>query len=155
MVEIVGDYWEHAFGGTYDALVCTTNMEVKNNGRLVMGAGIAKQFRDHFHDLDHIWGQRIKEGRSLNGVMVTRPDVFGFGAIGSLVACPTKIDWRKPSPLDLIVSSSLSLYYVSQMLGWKKVLMTKLGCSNGGQDWSKIKKRIEFLDDRFYVIDKE
>lgn len=64
MIEIQGDFWDEniRLDHTYDAICCTTNQVVKSNGRLVMGAGIARQFRDVYNGLDLEWGNRLSNG---------------------------------------------------------------------------------------------
>lgn len=157
MIEIIGNYWDAAKGDSprYDALVCTTNMCVKNNGRLVMGAGIAKEFRDTFHDLDLAWGQRIKNNVHDHGFMSTYVNIsLGGLRLLHLVAFPTKDHWKNDSKIDRIVVSALTLKNVTNILGWENVLMTRPGCGHGNLNWSEVKTHIPFLDDRFTVIDK-
>jgi hypothetical protein len=38
--------------------------------------------------------------------------------------------------------------------GFKKVWMVRPGCSNGRLKWENVKPVIEFLDDRFIVVEK-
>ena len=45
---------------SFDAICFTSNGIVKKDGRLVMGAGVAKAFRDHFKDLDLAAGNAVK-----------------------------------------------------------------------------------------------
>lgn len=157
MIEIIGDYWEEAKKDNprYDAIVCTTNMIVKNNGRLVMGAGIAKSFRDRFPELDLSWGSRIRDGIHDNGFMVSSAHIsLGGTRFLHFVAFPTKKDWKNDSDIDLIKLSALTLDLVATIMGWRHVLMTRPGCGMGGLDWGFVKKQIDFLDDRFKVINK-
>ena len=51
MLEVQNDFWQEIEDNSYDAICCTTNKIVKNNGELVMGAGIAKQFKAKYPDL--------------------------------------------------------------------------------------------------------
>lgn len=157
MLEITGDYWDEAKGDSprYDALVCTTNKMVKRNGCLVMGAGIARDFRDRFRDIDLNWGSRLSRGVHENGFMVTQL-VTSLGGKRSLnlVAFPTKEHWKNDSIIDLIKLSALTLQNTGNIMGWRNVLMTRPGCGMGGLSWSWVRTEISFLDDRFKVIGK-
>lgn len=155
MVEITGHYWDEVTKDhpRYNAIVCTTNMVVKNNGGLVMGAGIAKDFRDRFKDLDLEWGRRIKYGIHDGGFMVTTINSsIGGTRLISLVAFPTKKDWKLDSDLDLIRCSALTLENTATIMGWEHILMTRPGCGCGGLEWDVVKKSISHLDNRFKVI---
>jgi len=155
MLELVGDYWDEVKKDNprYEAIVCTTNKIVKNNGRLVMGAGIAKDFRDRFTDIDLEWGDRTRSKCYDHGVMVTTIQTsLGGTRVLHLVAMPTKINWKDNSDIDLIKCSCLTIENLANIMGWKHILMTRPGCGHGGLDWSVVKHHIDFLDNRFKVI---
>ena len=44
-----------------DAICFTSNGIVKKDGKLIMGAGVAKQFRDRFFGLDQESGALVKK----------------------------------------------------------------------------------------------
>jgi hypothetical protein len=118
-----------------------------------MGAGIAKDFRDKFRDIDMEWGRRIKYGVHDTGFMVsTINSSIGGSRLLSIVAFPTKKDWKLDSNLDLISCSALTLENTAKILGWEHILLTRPGCGNGGLDWSVVKQAISHLDNRFKVI---
>lgn len=149
MIEITGDFWSHLDQNRdiYDAICCTTNTVVKLNGELVMGAGIAKDFANEYSWLPKHWGERVKK-QTMPLVLVTlmkkRPH---------LVSIPTKIDWKQPSPLDLIWESITELSLLTEQLGWKKILLPRPGCKNGGLSWKEqVRPILLQLDDRFVVI---
>ncbi len=156
MIEITGDYWEEAKKDNprYDAFVCTTNMVVKKNGCLVMGAGIAKDFRDRFRNIDLDWGRRINDGLHINGFMVTTAHTsLGGKRIVDLVAFPTKQHWKNDASPELIKQSALTLARTADILGWKSILMTRPGCGLGNLDWTDVKRLLDpILDNRFRVI---
>lgn len=157
MIEIIGNYWDMAKGDNprFDALVCTTNKIVKKNGRLVMGAGIARDFRETFKDIDLRWGQRLKFGYHDNGFMVISMQTsFGGSRLLHLVAFPTKENWKNDSIIDLIKLSALTLKNTANIMGWRNVLMTRPGCGHGGLDWNFVREEIRFLDDRFRIINR-
>src|SRR5688572_2369776 len=156
MIEITGDYW-HEFWQGYDACCCTTNMVVKNSGELVMGAGIAKDFAERFKYLPSMWGKALSDlfKRKVEpGLLVDYGPVHHYP---SLVAFPTKYNYKDPSSTTLIQKSAQQLKILANALGWKNVLLTRPGCGLGGLNWeSEVKPMIsKILDDRFYVIHKE
>lgn len=168
MKEIVGDYWKEA--PDYKALVCTTNCVVKNYNQLVMGAGIAKDFKERFGYLPELWGYYQKDhnarmkSKYAAHVFATkhihketsREPIVEFIYNGWLIAFPTKLDWKNPSIYKLIECSAQQLLTVSNALNIDSVLMTRPGCGNGGLQWPKVKEILdEILDDRFVVINKE
>ena len=57
MKEIKGNFWDEC--EKYNALIVTTNGVLKNNGKLVMGKGIAKEFADMFPELQEILGDLL------------------------------------------------------------------------------------------------
>lgn len=156
MIEITGDIINEAYnafdrGKRYDAICCTTNMIVKNNGELVMGAGVAKRFKEKYPNLPRIWGERIKNREHMHGFIISSGFPSSF-----FVAFPTKRHWKDKSDIQLIKESTVYLLNATRMLGWKRVLLPRPGCSNGGLRWDEVKPHLEkYLDDRFYIITKE
>lgn len=140
MVEIKGNFWEQQ---NCDALVCTTNCIKKSNGELVMGAGIAKDFAIRYSFLPKLWGNQVGN-----------PHLMAYFHEGVyLIACPTKVHWKDPSPFNLVVESARQLQVFCKALNLKKVLLTRLGCGHGGLNWNEVKIALDrILDDRFCVI---
>lgn len=156
MLEEIGGFWERASKKDIDALVCTTNNVIKSNGALVMGRGIAAQFKESFPYLDLNWGtivDGLKEGGHEDyHILIDGPRKWHHNTI-YLVGLQTKREWMDPSPIDLIIESCQKLYRLTDIMNWSRVLMTQPGCGNGGLLWKDVKKKLKFLDDRFIVID--
>lgn len=163
MIEITGDFAKKA--DKYEALVCTTNKVVMSNDRLVMGAGIAKWFRDKYRDLDYIWGFQLQKNPQANVMCLEyKNDELDDGQW--LIALPTKTDWKKSSSYSLIETGLQELVVCVNALGIQSVLMTRPGCGNGGLDWEtfeclnpiyhpSIKILCQkHLDNRFTIINK-
>ena len=153
MIEIKGDFWEHEH--QWLGIVCTTNTTLKNNGELVMGAGIAKDFAIRIPILPKLWGDKVKSGHKT--VIVT--DMCGVDGNYEpmYIALPTKHDWKLPSPEELVIQSCKEMLFLINSiarleLGNGKILMTRPGCGNGGLKWENVKPKLNFLDDRFTVI---
>jgi len=131
-----------------DAVCVTTNGIIKANGRAVMGAGVAKSFRDAYPGCDEMLAKHIRR----NGHVVGAFMYFCEDSEGAVVSFPTKQHWKNPSDIRLIHASAMWLEGLADMLGWKNVWLPRPGCSNGGLDWADVKPVIEpFFDDRFTV----
>lgn len=129
----------------YDAICVTTNGVVKANGRLVMGAGVAKAFRDKFPGLDLELGRKVKEYGNIPFV------VYRQGT--AIVSFPTKHNWKHKSDIGLIINSARSLSKIASARFWTQIAIPAPGCGKGGLDWeTQVKPSIEaILDDRFTI----
>jgi hypothetical protein len=150
MIELTGDFFEIASRQQFvNVMVCTINLQVKKDGRLVMGAGIAKQFRDRFIDLDLRWGyQRNNKWPHL---------LFDWQKGVTLVGLPTKDDWRDKSDIDFVKFSLERLFQFVEYDRSEVVMMTRPGCGHGGLKWEDVKPIMTSIgyDDRFIVVHKE
>ena len=144
----------------FNAVVCTTNEVVKRNGELVMGAGIAKVFRDTFPILPFYWGeqltQRKKRGDGGHLMMAHCSNVSNYKLGPYLIAFPTKYNFKDKSSLPLIDASMVELRFLVNIMNFSSVLLPKPGCSNGGLSWEKevFPSIKDLLDERFTIIDK-
>jgi hypothetical protein len=156
IIEKTMGFWERANKGDIDAIVCTTNNVIKNDGSLVMGAGIALAFNKEFPYLAQRWGKVIEGmaegGHTDYGVVIDGPRSFGHNQI-YLVGVQTKRHWGDPSPIELVVESVSKLAYLADLLCWTRVICPAFGCSNGQLEWPEVEKKIKkILDDRFIII---
>lgn len=147
MKEIKGDILNEMFN--YDFVCVTTNGILRNNGYNVMGAGVAKAFRDKFRGIDKLVGQKIREkGNIVNCIM----EINGC----TVLTFPTKHHWKDKSDIKLIKQSAVQLMrYLN--ISDKNVLLPRPGCSNGGLNWERDVRPVleEILDDRVTIISKE
>lgn len=143
MNEIVGNFWD--VYKNYDAIVVTTNGILKQDGSLVMGAGIAKDFAIKFPDVPASFGRLVKKyGNRCYILLAHSPAIISF---------PTKHHWKDPSDPDLIKSSAELLSTLVEVNNFKKALLPRPGCGMGGLSWSDVKPVLsEFLDERFDII---
>lgn len=143
--EIKGDIFAQSDA---DAICVTTNGIVKANGELVMGKGVAEAFKKKYPLLPLKAGLGVKKHG--NHVQYFLDDLFGNTRI---VCFPTKEDWRDSSPMWLIERSAKELVALADQKNWKKIVLTRPGCGNGGLKWEDVKAvLIPILDERFYVI---
>lgn len=141
MIEIVGDIWSSSI--QYKCV--TTNGVLRNNGELVMGAGIALQAKQRFPELPARLGKNV----SMFG---NKP--FIFHDIG-IISFPTKHHWKDKSDIGLIRQSAEHIVGFVKALSIKEVALTRCGCGLGGLVWSNVKSVLEpILDDRFKVYNE-
>lgn len=144
MIEVKSDFWKEALDA--DALVCTINGVVMSNGRLVMGAGIAKQFRDFYPNLDLFWGKQRRK----------YPEGLLTSKLGqqTLIGLPTKTDWKKPSDLNFVAHNLKLLLDYINVNNFIKVVMTRPGCGNGGLEWGQVKPLMQEFGNNVFVVGK-
>lgn len=144
--EIQEDFW--SVYKEYDALVCPTNGIVKTNGELVMGGGLALQFKQKFPYIPFVWGQYVKEwGNKLCKYSHTGDD------LPALVSFPSKQHWKDKSDIGLIARSAAELVECADYQGYERVLVPRVGCGLGGLTWAQVLPVLDkHLDERFTII---
>ena len=142
--------------------VCPINTTIRYNGKLVMGAGIAKLFNNAFPGLDTIFGSQISQ--LFNGSKtieeshrerLRRIPIYAFYGRGRffIYGLITKTDWKEKSDEYLVLDSVRDMdRYIVSYHGNKPVYMPKPGCGLGGLDWNKLKEKLNFLDDRYIIL---
>lgn len=152
MLEIRGDILSNQILHKADAICFTSNGILRQNGRLVMGAGVAKAFRDYFRDLDLSAGKAVNRAGNICQIILEVSPIQ-LDKVVSIVAFPTKHDWRDNSDPVLIRQSAKQLRELANLNSWKQVYLPRPGCRNGKLSWRDIKPVLEeILDDRFYCI---
>lgn len=147
MKEIQGDFWIHA--SNFQAICVTTNgVVIQKRGvpELVMGAGLAKQFKNVYPHLPRILGDFVQEeGNIPNLVKVRGPDILSF---------PTKDHYRDPSPIKLVQKSAELIVDLINQEEYDRILSVRPGCGLGGLAWDEIKPVLQKAgwDDRFTII---
>jgi hypothetical protein len=136
-----------------DAICVTTNGVVKHNGELVMGAGIAKVFRDKFPGLAVTLGRFVKQYGNVVCFVSDYDNKLDTGDY-NVISFPTKHDWKDKSIIQLIQVSARGLVETADLYDLEKVILTRPGCGLGGLNWeTQVKPAIkDILDDRFYII---
>lgn len=148
MIEIKANFWDVYKG--FDAIVCPTNGVIKKNGELVMGGGLAKQFKEKFPYVPFAWGQMVEE--SGNHICLYEHDE----GLPDLLSFPSKNHWRDQSDPVLIRRSTEELVSLTDQKEYAKVLVPRVGCGLGGLTWAKVRPIMASrLDDRFTIITNE
>lgn len=128
---------------TQGSLWCfTANSVIKNNGCLVMGAGIAKTAAEMQPALPGYFGTKI-QNLSDFGLCVHVPS--------GIAAFQTKRDWKNGSDLELIKMSAQRLmeYLDTNQDGFKKADLAFPGIGHGGLDKADVAAVLEpILDQR-------
>jgi hypothetical protein len=140
-------------GRVCSSIVITTNGTVKNDGRAVMGRGVARTARDRWKDIDSRLGAFIR-------AMGNNVHVLGrrkwHGHRYYVVSFPVKHSWWEDADLKLIRKSAEQLVSLADERGWRLIAMPRPGCGNGKLKWSRVKKKVEdILDDRFIIVNNE
>ena len=150
MKEVKGDILSRSIINQADAVCFTSNGIIKNNGRLVMGAGVAKVFKDTFEKLDWTAAYHVRNSGNICQV------IDGFASENGnvdIIAFPTKRHWKDDSDLGLILRSARQLVSIANMRNYQRVYLPRPGCRNGRLDWKDVRPKLEeILDDRFYII---
>lgn len=146
MREYQGDIWQFRQPG--DWVCVTTNTEIKKNGQLVMGKGIAFE--------------AAKRYPMLASALAFRQRQFGYQIevidnldINKIISFPTKIFWRSKSDINLILRSTIQLVDAATRIKGR-ILLPRPGCSNGGLEWLEVKPLLEnyLTDNRFIIFSK-
>ena len=126
------------------APVCiTTNGIIKNNGDLVMGAGIALQAKQRFPSVPGTLADMVK----------THGNRAFYLPVQNLFSFPTKHDWRDKSDINLIAQSCHDIVDITNQMGFKEVYLPRPGCANGQLSWDSVRVVIgQILDSRFTVV---
>jgi hypothetical protein len=133
-----------------DAICFCSNGIVRKNNALVMGAGVAKAFRDRFTGLDFSAGAAVRKNGNICQVICLEK---AFNNIFSIIAFPTKYHWKDSSDLRLIEKSARELMALVKEYGWSKVALPVPGCKCGGLSYKDVKPVIEpILDNRVVLV---
>jgi hypothetical protein len=143
MNEAIGDLWE----AKPQFIKCiTTNGDIKKNGELVMGRGVALQAKQKYPELPKLLGEHVKK----NG------NIAHYFEKYNIISFPTKIHWRDKANLNLIRHSCYQLNALLDGIN-KQAVLPRPGCNNGELNWEReVKPTISMiLIDKVWVITNE
>lgn len=147
---LTADLWD------CDGVLClTTNGFVKNNGRAVMGAGVARQAVLRVPGIDKELGRLIRRKGNICQRIAGPGCNVEFDR--SIVSFPVKVNWWEQASLDLIRRSAerLSEYLDHFIPG--DCYLPKPGCGNGGLTWPEVADTLEPVLGRhnnLYIVDR-
>lgn len=146
MKEVKASIWDKEWDGYWRVIPINTTL-YKDSKKLIMGAGLAKQARDKYENLDGLWGSYYDLKPKSQLVFYHTKRLIGF---------PTKIYWKYDSSLDLIENGLNELVDKASMQGYSdEIVCPRLGCGLGGLNWKKdVKPLVEkyFGDDDNFVV---
>lgn len=117
---VKGNIWDRY---QYNDVVCiTTNGIIRNNGKLVMGAGIALDASNKINGLDTTLGRLVKWYGNKPFYL---PDI-------NIMSFPTKYHWRDPSFLNLILLSAELIKEMVEFYEIPVIYSPIPGCGMGG-----------------------
>lgn len=146
MHEKTGDIWQLI--GIANAICITTNGIVKDNGALVMGAGIAKEALDMFPGIQFKLGEIVRKYGNI-------PAICGIKNGTRIVSFPTKNDFKDPSDIFLIKKSAQMIARITTDQNWGYVAIPRPGCGCGKLEWDDVKKILNpIFDNRFTIYSK-
>jgi len=121
----------------------TTNGIVKDNGELVMGAGVALEAKKQYPDLPKKLGQWVEKYG--NRPFLCRDE--------GIITFPTKQHYKHNSNVMLIRSSAEKIVAIADKYKLHSIVLPRPGCGNGGLTWDFVKPYLEdLLDERFTII---
>jgi len=144
MLELTGDILTYEEGNPKVLRCFTSNAVIKVMNDLVMGAGIAKEFRDKWPTTSKFFGLKVKYYGNHVYIM-EELNIANF---------PTKNHFKDPSIPELIEQSCKEL--VEKSGNYEKVLLTRPGCGMGKMTWPESKAICEkyFTSDKFIIMEK-
>jgi len=110
----------------------------------VMGAGLALEFKLRFPEMEQDYVERCK----LKQVKIGKPYLYREYGYPWILNFPTKHHWKNPTQLDWIKQGLEYFRNNYKKGGITSIAFPKLGCSNGGLEWSVVSPVMEeFLQD--------
>ena len=108
----------------------------------VMGAGLARAFKDKYPAMFKEYAKACKAGQVRPG----NPHVWEkneFGESLTIVNLPTKDHWRQPSEYEFIEKDLRWLREFLTKRGKVRIVVPALGCGHGGLDWDRVRPMME------------
>lgn len=132
----------------------------------VMGAGLAKQFKERYPNMFEAYKKycssgKMKLGRNYiwmnpNGLRSDRRCI-DYGEFVDIICMPTKYHWKDNSQIEWIKAGLLDLYnYVKVNYGHGcSIAIPKIGCGLGGLNWENdVKPLIEKIFENLNITIK-
>ena len=114
----------------------------------VMGAGLAREFKNRFPQMFEAYKADCDAGLLTTGVV--RPY---WGMEKNIICVATKDDWREPSRLGWVDLCLVGLANMAPI--WGSIALPQLGCGHGGLRWPDVRPLVEdrlaTLPQQFYV----
>jgi len=138
--EVKGDIWRYKDQGY---IVIPTNGYVRNDGRCVMGRGVAHQAARRYPPIPMELGTLIRKHG--NHVYAIGINMFSF---------PVKHVWWEKAEEGLITNSMIELRDLADTMPGARFYLPRVGCGNGQLKWGDVKPILEIglADNRFTIV---
>lgn len=135
-----------------DAICVTTNGIVKSNGELIMGAGVAKQFKETIPNIERILGAKVRiTGNHVYEACKYKTNLKEV----QVLSFPTKNDFRDKADINLIIQSAKRLVKWADKTGATRILIPSPGTGLGGLTYKTVYSALnDILDKRFTIVTK-
>lgn len=131
---------EYVKGSIFDAEVEALVNPVNCVG--IMGAGLAKEFKDRFPEYFEDYKEACDHGYMKVGRVLIHP-MWGYRPKFDIISFPTKHHWKNLSSLEIINAGLLSLVQCIKINYICSIAIPALGCGLGGLEWDEVKPLID------------
>ncbi len=126
------------FDSKMSAIVCPVNCFG------VMGAGLAKAFRDSF--INNTYKEACLRGEMAPGSVVVRQPAHIFSdTTKTLIYLATKQDWRDDSKLEWIETGLMNLMRAMNYYNITSIALPAIGCGCGALPWPSVEMAIKSI----------
>lgn len=146
----------------FDGICFTSNGVIKANGELVMGKGVAYDFKVRFPSLPRDAALLVRECGNVPHIIRYHSGIskgrlsFGQKFRTALISFPTKDHFKDASNINLIRKSAIILMNIIEENKFKSVALPAPGCGNGGLVWSVVKDSLkDIFDERVVIVKNE
>jgi O-acetyl-ADP-ribose deacetylase (regulator of RNase III) len=109
------------------------------NCKGVMGKGLALQFKKKYPEMYKEYKEKCGEGR----IVIGKLDLYQGTPRYWILNFPTKNHWRNKSKLEYIEKGLLEFKDKYQEWGITSIAFPRLGCQQGGLNWTVVKTLME------------
>ncbi len=99
----------------------------------VMGAGLAKEFKDKYPEMFNEYKEECSNGSFKEGELLLYKSNNQW-----ILNFPTKHDWRDMASIELIEKGLQNFVDTYEANGIKSIVFPRLGCGLGGLDWEVV-----------------
>ena len=130
-----------------DIFIFSANATIKNNGELVMGAGLAKQVKDTYTELPLLFGKYIQSVTRSGGFYGTVIPITEQLDHPLIIPFQVKYNWWEKANLELIKKSARTLDFMLLRIFNDKCIinMNFPGIGNGGLHKPEVIGRLDSL----------
>lgn len=107
----------------------------------VMGAGLAKEFKNNFPS----YYKAYKDACKANLIQPGRMHIYPLNGIHNqyIISFPTKTHWTNKSSMGYIEEGLIALRHTIEYHHIASVALPKIGCGLGGLNWKNVRSAIE------------